>query len=40
VLRKENGKDVTIRVDYKEIADGQNLEQNVKIKADDTVIVP
>lgn len=40
LLRKENGKDVTIRVDYKSIADGENLSQNVKIKADDTIIVP
>ena len=40
LLRKENGKDVTIRVDYKEIADGNNLDQNVPIKADDTIIVP
>lgn len=40
LMRKENGKDVTIRVDYKDIADGKNLEQNVTIKADDTIIVP
>jgi polysaccharide export outer membrane protein len=40
LLRKENGKDVTIRVDYKEIADGKNLDQNVPVKADDTIIVP
>lgn len=40
LLRKENGKNVTIRVDYKEIADGKNLDQNVPIKADDTIIVP
>jgi polysaccharide export outer membrane protein len=40
LLRKENGKDITIRVDYKEIADGKNLQQNVTIKADDTIIVP
>lgn len=40
VLRKRDGKDVTLRVDYKEIVDGENLEQNVKIRADDTIIVP
>lgn len=40
LMRKENGKDVTIRVDYKDIADGKNLDQNVPIKADDTIIVP
>ena len=40
LLRKESGKDVTIRIDYKEIADGKNLNQNVQVKADDTIIVP
>ena len=40
LLRREGGKNVTIRVDYKEIADGKNLDQNVPIKADDTIIVP
>lgn len=40
LMRQENGKDVTIRVDYKDIVRGNNLEQNVKIKADDTIIVP
>jgi len=40
LLRKENGKDVTIRVDYKEIADGENLDQNVPVKSGDTIIVP
>lgn len=40
LMRRENGKDVTIRVDYKDIVRGENLEQNVKIKADDTIIVP
>ena len=40
LLRKENGKDLTIRVDYKEIVDGENLQQNVQIRADDTIVVP
>ena len=40
LMRKEDGKDVTIVVDYKEIVDGEKLSQNVKIKADDTIIVP
>jgi polysaccharide export outer membrane protein len=40
LMRRENGKDATIRVDYKDIVKGENLEQNVKIKADDTIIVP
>ena len=39
LMRKENGKNVTIRVDYKDIVDGKNLDQNVEIRADDTIIV-
>jgi len=40
LMRNEDGKTKTIRVDYKDIAEGRNLEQNVAIKADDTIIVP
>jgi polysaccharide export outer membrane protein len=40
LMRNDGGKTITIRVDYKDIAEGRNLEQNVAIKADDTIIVP
>jgi polysaccharide export outer membrane protein len=40
LMRKENGKDLTIRVDYKDIVRGKNLDQNVVIRPDDTIIVP
>jgi polysaccharide export outer membrane protein len=40
LLRKEGGKTKTIRINYSDIADGENLEQNVPIRADDTIIVP
>jgi polysaccharide export outer membrane protein len=40
LLRKINDETKTIRVNYKEIADGENLKQNVPIIADDTIIVP
>ena len=40
VLRNENGKEETIRVNYKNIAKGKDLSQNIKIKANDTIIVP
>ncbi len=40
LLRKKDGKDITIRINYKELADGENLKQNVYIQADDTIIVP
>ena len=40
VLRNENGKEETIRVNYKNIVRGNDLSQNIKIKANDTIIVP
>lgn len=40
LLRKKDGKDIVITINYKELADGENLEQNVDIQADDTIIVP
>ncbi len=40
LVRKEGGKDITLRINYKELAEGENLEQNVYIKVDDTIIVP
>lgn len=40
LLRNVDGETKTLRINYKEIADGENLDQNVEIKADDTIIVP
>ena len=40
LLRKENGKEKIYRVNYKDIAKGKHLDQNVLIRADDTIIVP
>jgi polysaccharide export outer membrane protein len=40
VLRKEKGKDKIIIVNYKKIAKGKDFSQNIKIEADDTIIVP
>ncbi len=40
LMRKENGKSKQYRVNYKDIAKGKNLDQNVLIRADDTIIVP
>ena len=39
LFRRENGEDKLIRVNYKEIIDG-DISNNVYIKADDTIIVP
>ncbi|MCP4109814.1 MAG: polysaccharide export protein [Desulfobacteraceae bacterium] len=40
LIRREYGRDKIIRVNYKDIIKGQGLEQNVLIKANDTIIVP
>ena len=40
LLRNESGKDKLYRVNYKDIAKGKDLSQNLKLKADDTIIVP
>lgn len=40
LLRVENGKDKIHRINYKDIVKGRNLEQNLRLKADDTIIVP
>ena len=40
LLRHEGGKDKIYRVNYKDIARGKDFSQNLKLKADDTIIVP
>jgi polysaccharide export outer membrane protein len=40
LLRNENGKEKTFRINYKDIIKGENISQNMKIQANDTVIVP
>ena len=40
LLRKVNGKDKILRINYKKIIKGQDFSHNVKLKADDTIIVP
>ncbi len=40
VLRKENGKEKKIIVNYKNIVKGKDLSQNIKIQANDTIVVP
>ena len=40
LLRHENGEDQMFRINYKNIAKGDDLSQNIKLKADDTIIVP
>ena len=40
LLRHEDGKDNIYRINYKNIVKGKDLSQNIKLKADDTIIVP
>ncbi len=40
VMRVENGKEVPIKFNYKEVVAGKNLKQNILLKPGDTVIVP
>jgi len=40
IVRKEGAKEVQIRFNYKEYVSGKNLEQNILLKPNDTIVVP
>ena len=40
LLRTESGKEKIYRINYKDITKGKDFSQNIKLKADDTIIVP
>jgi polysaccharide export outer membrane protein len=40
LIRREGGKRLVFRIDYQELAKGENLDQNLLIVANDTIIVP
>jgi polysaccharide biosynthesis/export protein len=40
VVRKENGREMTLRFNYEDVMKGKNLSQNIELKPGDTVIVP
>jgi polysaccharide export outer membrane protein len=40
VMRTENGKPLRLPFNYKDVAKGKNLKQNIELKPGDTVIVP
>jgi polysaccharide export outer membrane protein len=40
LMRKEGNKEKIFRINYKNIIKGKDLSQNLKLKADDTIIVP
>jgi polysaccharide biosynthesis/export protein len=40
IIRKEGGQTRNILFNYKEVANGQNLQQNITLKSGDVIIVP
>jgi polysaccharide export outer membrane protein len=40
IIRKEDGKEKRIKVNYKKIMDGKDLSSNIILKAGDTIIIP
>jgi len=40
VLRRKNGKEIVFPFDYKEVKNGENLQQNISLQNDDVVVVP
>ena len=40
VMRRENGADKIFAVNYKEVVSGRKTEQNIHLKAGDTIVVP
>ena len=40
LFRRDKGKDLVFRINYKDIVKDRDFSQNVTIKADDTIIVP
>ena len=40
IIRTENGKQVSLMFNYKDVISGKNLRQNVELKPGDTVVVP
>lgn len=40
IMRREGNKQISLKFNYKEVAAGKKLEQNIELKAGDTVVVP
>jgi len=40
VMRTENGKTVSHKFTYKQVSQGNNLQQNIELKPGDTIVVP
>lgn len=40
IRKDQNGSQRVVKVDYKKLVQGKGLDQNIKLQADDTIIVP
>lgn len=40
ILRDEGGRPVTLKFNYRDVSKGRNLEQNIRLKPGDTIVVP
>jgi hypothetical protein len=40
IMRSENGRQVSLTFNYKDVAGGKNLKQNIELQPGDTVVVP
>ena len=40
IIRNENGKQVVYPFNYKQVLNGKNPEQNIKLKPGDSIVVP
>jgi polysaccharide export outer membrane protein len=40
IMRNQGGKQTSLKFNYKEVAAGKNLKQNIELKPGDTVVVP
>ena len=40
VMRTENGVTTSFKFNYKEVAEGRNLQQNIELRPGDTIVVP
>jgi hypothetical protein len=40
VVRLRNGKQIEIPFNYRDVLKGDNAEQNIKLEAGDTIVIP
>jgi polysaccharide export outer membrane protein len=40
IMRSENGRQISLPFNYKDVSNGKNLSQNIQLKPGDTVVVP